>query len=116
MLTKIESVINYFYEIKDEAVLLWRPHPLMRATMDSMRSDLSERYNKIVDDYISGGWGIYDDTPGYDMAFAVSDAYYGDYSSLVQLYQATGKPLLNQYAEVTEYYRGIVTDYMYYDG
>jgi len=116
MLIKIESVINYFYEIKDEAVLLWRPHPLMRATMDSMRSDLSERYNKIVDDYISGGWGIYDDTPGYDMAFAVSDAYYGDYSSLVQLYQATGKPLLNQYTGVTEYYRGIVPDYMYYDG
>lgn len=116
MLEKIESVINYFYEIKDEFVLLWRPHPLMRATMDSMRSDLSTRYNKIVDDYIAGGWGIYDDTPSYDMAFAVSDAYYGDYSSLVQLYQATGKPLLTQCVEVTDYHKGIVTDYMYYDG
>lgn len=116
MLKKIESVINYFYEIKDEFVLLWRPHPLMRATMDSMRLDLSTRYNKIVDDYIAGGWGIYDDTPNYDMAFAVSDAYYGDYSSLVQLYQATGKSLLTQCADVTDYHKGIVTDYMYYDG
>ena len=116
MLEKIESVINYFYDVRDEFVLLWRPHPLMKTTMDSMRSDLSTRYNKIVDDYIAGGWGIYDDTPSYDMAFAVSDAYYGDYSSLVQLYQATGKPLLTQCAEVTDYHKGIVTDYMYYDG
>ncbi len=116
VLKKIESVINYFYEIKDEFVLLWRPHPLMRATMDSMRSDLSVRYNKTVDDYIAGGWGVYDDTPSYDMAFSVSDAYYGDYSSLVQLYQATGKPLLTQCAEVTDYHKGIVTYYMHYDG
>lgn len=116
MLKKIESVINYFYDIRDEFVLLWRPHPLMRATMDSMRSDLSTRYNKIVNDFIAGGWGIYDDTPNYDMAFAVSDAYYGDYSSLVQLYQATGKPLLTQCTEITDYHKGIVTDYMYYDG
>ena len=116
MLKKIESVINYFYEIKNEFVMLWRPHPLMKATIDSMRSELSEKYSKIVDDFIAGGWGIFDDTPSYDMAFALSDAYYGDYSSLVQLYQATGKPLIMQCAEVTDYSKGIVTDYMYYDG
>lgn len=116
MLEKIESVINYFYDVRDEFVLLWRPHPLMKTTMDSMRSGLSEKYNKMVNDFIAGGWGVYDDTPSYDMAFAVSDAYYGDYSSLVQLYQATGKPLLTQCAEVTDYHKGIVTDYMYYDG
>lgn len=116
-LKKIESVINYFYQTRDEFVLLWRPHPLMRATIDSMRTELSVRYQEIVDAYKHGGWGIYDDTPCYHTAFALSDAYYGDSSSLVPLYQATGKPLMMQSAEITDYgKRSVAASWMYYDG
>ena len=116
-LKKIESVINFFYEIRDKFVLLWRPHPLMKATIDSMRTELSVRYQKIVDVYKNGGWGIYDDTPSYHTAFALSDAYYGDSSSLAHLYKATGKPLLLQCAEITDYTRRFVTTCsIYYDG
>lgn len=116
-LKKIESVINYFYQIRDEFVLLWRPHPLMKATIDSMCTEVSVSYQKIVDAYKNGGWGIYDDTPSYHTAFALSDAYYGDTSSLVPLYQATGKPLMMQSAEITDYgKRSVAASWIYYDG
>ena len=35
-------------------------------------------------------------------AIAVSDAYYGDQSSLVALYRKTGKPIMIQNADVRE--------------
>ena len=100
MLDKIERVFEIFKENKEDVVLLWRPHPLMEATLTSMRPELWERYKKIVDDYRAAGWGIYDDTPALDRAIAVSDAYYGDPSSVVQLYKETGKPIMIQNVNV----------------
>jgi hypothetical protein len=76
--------------------LLWRPHPLIKATIESMRPQLWEVYDKIVEAYRNEGWGIYDDTTDMDRAVILSDAYYGDRSSVVQLYQKTGKPMLIQ--------------------
>ena len=46
------------------------------------------------------GWGIYDDTPDIDRAIALSDAYYGDMSSVVELYKVTGKPIMIQNLEI----------------
>lgn len=116
MIRKIQSVLQFFYEKKEEYVLLWRPHPLVKATIESMRPDLWERYKEIVDIYRRAGWGIYDDTPDFHAAFALSDAYYGDYSSLVLLYQKTGKPLLEQNANITDYRARLTTDVLYFDG
>lgn len=113
---KIKSVLRFFYENKEECVLLWRPHPLVKATIESMRPRLWAEYKSIVDEYREGGWGIYDDTPDFHEAFAVSDAYYGDFSSLLLLYQATEKPVLWQNVEVLDYGKRFVTDKLYYDG
>jgi hypothetical protein len=44
--------------------------------------------------YKGESWGIYDDTSDLHRAIAMSDAYYGDPSSVVTLYEATGKPTL----------------------
>lgn len=96
MLEKVESVIKLFQERKEEVVLLWRPHPLIMNTIRSMRPQLCERYQKIVDDYRQAGWGIYDDTADMDRAVILSDAYYGDYSSVVYVYEKTGKPIMIQ--------------------
>ena len=85
MLSKIENVLKTFYENRDDVALLWRPHPLIKATIESMRPELWNDYKKIVDKYIDEGWGIYDDTPDLDRAIALSDIYYGDWSSVVQL-------------------------------
>lgn len=92
MLDQIEKTLAEYRAQSAEVALLWRPHPLMEATLDSMRPHLSARYKAIVSEYRREGWGIYDDTPDFHCAFAISDCYYGDVSSLLFLYQKTGKP------------------------
>ena len=100
MITKIKDTLKVFKENKDDVALLWRPHPLIKATISSMRPDLWTEYDKIVNGYISEGWGIYDDTPDLDRAIVFSDAYYGDGSSVVQLYQKTEKPIMIQNVKI----------------
>lgn len=100
MLTKIRDVLRIFEENKEEVTLLWRPHPLMKETISAMRPDLWKEYEKIVKEYRKAGWGIYDDTPEMDMAIAISDAYYGDRSSVVAIYKETGKPIMIQNPEI----------------
>ncbi len=100
MIDKIRDALKIFKENKDDVTLLWRPHPLIKATISSMRPDLWTEYEKIVDQYISEKWGIYDDTPDLDRAIVFSDAYYGDRSSVVQLYQKTKKPIMIQNVKI----------------
>jgi len=91
-LRKLREVLEVFRASEDIA-LWWRPHPLSLATMESMRTEEAAEYISIVDGYRRGRWGIYDDSAELHRAIAYSDAYYGDESSLVYLYCATGKPL-----------------------
>lgn len=100
MIDKIERVLDIFYDNREDVVLLFRPHPLIEATLTSMRPDLWERYKKIIDRYISDNWGIYDDSAKLERAIAVSDAYYGDHSSVVVMYQETSKPIMIQNCDV----------------
>ena len=94
MLTKIQSVMDKFKEARDKVVLLWRPHPLVAGALQSLRPELLAEYERLVERYRKEGYGIYDDSADVDRAIVLSDAYYGDYSSLVQLYQETGKPVM----------------------
>jgi len=100
MLAKIQDVLHTFYENKEDVTLLWRPHPLMQKTVAAMRPDLWKKYEAIVEKYRAEGWGIYDDTPDMDKAVQISDGYYGDPSSVVQVYQKTGKPIMIQNVEI----------------
>lgn len=100
MVDKIKRVLDTFYENREDVILWWRPHPLIQATIESMHPKLWEEYKVIVDKYIADGWGIYDDTADMDRALAVSDAYFGDPSSLVQLYQELKKPIMIQNVDV----------------
>ena len=96
LLRKIRTNLQIFYENREEIVLLWRPHPLSEATLASMRPQLLGEYKEIVRKYRREEWGIYDDSANLDRAIAVSDGYYGDWSSVVWLYQKTGKPVMIQ--------------------
>ena len=96
MLDKISDSLNFFYKEKDEIALLWRPHPLMESTIKSMSPEFLERYQTIVTNYRQQRWGIYDDSSDLNRAILLSDCYYGDHSSVVQLYQETGKPIMIQ--------------------
>lgn len=95
-LVKLRDVLRVFYENRDEVALLWRPHPLFMSTIESMRPELGEAYQGIVEGYRRDGWGIYDDSSDMDRAVCLSDAYYGDWSSVLHLYQKTGKALMMQ--------------------
>ena len=96
MLIKMQDVFRVFKENVDEVALLWRPHPLMQATIKSMRPELWEQYKSLVETYIEEGWGIYDDTAELERAIAVCDGYYGDPSSIVQLCKKTKMRILIQ--------------------
>lgn len=103
MIDKIKDALRVFKENKDDVTLLWRPHPLIKATIESMRPKLWKEYDEIVTNYKAEDWGIYDDSSDMDRAVIISDAYYGDPSSVVQLYQKTEKPIMIQNTNVLEY-------------
>lgn len=102
MLKKIKDVLRIFKENEAEIALLWRPHPLMEQTIESMRPDLLRAYKELTEAYREEGWGIYDDSADMDRAVVLSDAYYGDHSSVVQVYKETGKPIMIQNVLVQE--------------
>lgn len=95
-LDKIERTFDFFRENQAEVTLLWRPHPLTENTLKSMQPGMQERYRKLKQRYLAEGWGIYDDTPDLNRAIALSDAYYGDGSSIIQLFQKAGKMAMIQ--------------------
>lgn len=97
-LKKVKEVIRFFAE-REDAVLLWRPHPLIEATLLSTRSELYEMYMEIKNQFIREDIGIFDNTSDMYPAIGLSDAYYGDWSSVVWLYKETGKPVLIQNVE-----------------
>ncbi|MDR2600491.1 MAG: hypothetical protein LBC73_09485 [Oscillospiraceae bacterium] len=92
-LKKLKYVLNTFKQ-HNEVLLWWRPHPLARTAYSGIYPELEKEYDDIVAEYISTGWGIYDDTPDLHRAIVWSDAYYGDSSSVVMLYEVTGKPFV----------------------
>lgn len=100
MLSKIQSVFEIFQE-REDVVLLWRPHPLLKSTLQSMRPALLAQYNVLETEYRKQKWGIYDNSSDLHRAIALSDAYYGDGSSVEELYRKTGKPIFIQWGART---------------
>lgn len=97
-LEKIKYALSFFRKRKD--VLLWlRPHPLLSQTFSAMRPQIAREYEKMIKEYQSAGWGIYDDTADLNRAVVWADASYGDMSSVGVLLQFLGKPVLIQNIE-----------------
>jgi hypothetical protein len=92
-LNKLIFIIDEFRK-RDNVVLWWRPHPLGRTAFAKAYPELIHDFDEKVEDYKNSGWGIYDDTPDLHRAISLSDAYYGDYSSVLILYRLTGKPVM----------------------
>lgn len=93
LLKKMEYVFDTF-KGREDACLLWRPHPLLESTFDSMRSEYRGEYDRLKQRFMDEKLGIYDDTPNIENAVAFSDAYVGDSgSSVTSLFGVVGKPL-----------------------
>ena len=98
----MRQYIDIKKEHQDEVALLWRPHPLILTTIESMRPQLRDEYRQIVETYKEEGFGIYDDTADMDRAVVLSDAYYGDPSSIVELFRKSGKATMIQNVNILE--------------
>lgn len=92
---KLKSVFETMQK-QEDIVLWWRPHPLSEDMEYSTNMERFREYEELVEWYRSENIGIYDDTPKLHEAIAASDAYYGDGSSLVKLFQAVDKPVMVQ--------------------
>lgn len=89
---RLHEIFLLFREREDVA-LLWRPHPLSIQTVKSMNPEMLDRYLRLIEEFKSLSNGVYDDTADVHRAIALSDAYIGNWSSLVTLYGITGKPI-----------------------
>lgn len=92
-LLKMEYVFQCFRG-REDACLLWRPHPLLESTFDSMRKDFRPMYDQLKQQFLREGLGIYDDTPDIEKTIALCDAYIGDDgTSVTSMFGIAGKPL-----------------------
>ncbi len=92
-LQKMEYVFSIFRNRKD-VCLLWRPHPLLEATLKSMREEYVPEFERLREQYIAEDFGIYDTTPDIEKTIALCDAYIGDgITSVTSLFGMAGKPV-----------------------
>lgn len=90
---KMQYVFDCFKD-REDACLLWRPHPLFESTIDSMRSEYRPVYEKIKNEFLENNLGIYDTTPDITNTIALCDAYIGDGgTSVTSLFGVAGKPM-----------------------
>ncbi len=82
------------FDDNDNCILLWRPHPLLQATVSSMRSHIAKDYENIVKTMAEHRNVIIDTNPSVYPAMKLSDALISDYSSIALQYAFTGKPTL----------------------
>ncbi len=98
-LLKMEYVFRAFRG-REDCCLLWRPHPLLESTFDSLRPSFKPFYMLLKDAFLKEGIGIYDETADVEATISLCDAYIGDaVSGVVAFFGVAGKPifLLNDY-------------------
>jgi len=95
---KIQSVLESFRQHND-VMLWWRAQLPDKAASNSSSFELCDAYIKIIEGYKNEGFGIFDDTPDWLRAVAMSDVYYGDYGSIAEFYKTTRKPMIIQEIE-----------------
>lgn len=92
-LKKMAYVFETF-QGREDACLLWRPHPLLESTFDSMRKEYKPIFEMLKQKFISEKLGIYDTTPDIENSIAISDVYIGDSgTSVTALFGVVGKPI-----------------------
>lgn len=90
-LEQIEEFLNKYFN--DESVCIWwRPHPLLADTIIAHRPEQFEHYTNLLDK-VEHSRHILDLTSNLHRAISMTDELVSDKSSVVILYQSTGKPI-----------------------
>lgn len=99
---KMKYIFDTFQK-RDDVVLLWRPHPLLKATLQSMRPEWKQEYERLEREFIQKKIGILDTTADITKSVAICDGYMGeDTSSVVEFFGICEKPILILDVEVTK--------------
>lgn len=92
-LKKMKYVFETFLG-REDACLLWRPHPLLKSTFESMRAEYKPVYDGLKRWFVEADIGILDETSDMENTIALSDVYIGDAAtSVTSLFGVAGKPL-----------------------
>ena len=101
---KVKETLGFFKNNRDKSFVIWRPHPLMRQSLVSMFPDLVDEYDELMNEFISGDYGVLDANPSMHYAMFWSDMYYGyKTSSMTELYKYTGKIVLEDAPKLTKF-------------
>lgn len=84
-----QTVITH--EIGRGRKVIFRPHPLLRQTIKSMRPDTEEVYNEFVEWCKAQENVIYDETEDLEHALKQADYLISDPSSVLEMWQSTGR-------------------------
>ena len=94
---KLLDKLKHFFEMvksKNDVAIIWRPHPLLSATVKAMRPQLYEGYEKLVQYFVENKVGILDTTGDVSNTVVIAGGYIGSsYSSVVNLFTVSGKPV-----------------------
>lgn len=88
------NILNSFIE-DDSIVLIWRAHPLIDITLNTMKSEYAHIYKQIVEQVKLCKNIILDDNADIYKAIKISDGLISGYSSIIFQYIITGKPVLS---------------------
>lgn len=95
----LQQDIDYIYWLFEQIlankdiVLLYRPHPLLEATFQSMRPGMYQKYTQVLHQLESSENVIIDREKEVYSAFYCSNAMISVQSSLIHNYMLTGKPI-----------------------
>jgi len=101
---KVKETLNFFKKNSEKAFVIWRPHPLMKQTLTSMLPNLVDEYDELMNEFITGDYGVLDANSSMHYAMFWSDMYYGyKTSSMTELYKYTGKIVLEDAPKLTNF-------------
>ena len=81
-------------ESRNDLFLIWRPHPLLLSTVESMVPYKKNEFMEVYDRIAAMEYAVIDTNPTVDCALKYSDCLISTYSSIVMQYTLTGKPAL----------------------
>ena len=97
---RIEKMLSLAKAHQDELSIIWRPHPLMLEVADQLRPEISNSFRELIEYFNNEKIGTLDTNPDPTPSIALADAYYGDPSSVMELFKLTGKPIMIENPDV----------------
>lgn len=88
-----QEILNIYLKNEDCA-LIWRPHPLLKSSLTAGFPEILDFVSYFENEVRNADNGIVDESGDYFDAFYCSDALISTWSSLINEYMVTKKPIL----------------------